>query len=313
MSGGPPLLAWHRELQNRLGMSIADELRSTTDPLTANLADIRSGVSDLLSEVARHDGRLTSGEDLKEVDRLGSQARDDIAEMARLTREVDRTFGTHFHALEQRLSTILSISGQIEDLSDKINVLAINASIEAARAGAAGRGFKVIANEVKSLAHESSSFLAQIEDIIGKTKEVFAGIGRDLDVKKSEIDRLVGQQEASFSAFRSHFTGQRKDFEDLYRSIVGFTRRLDGQLGRISPVLQLHDITVQELENLLLVGEDVFETLSGVGSDAVDVTVWARSVRRRLTTARELRVLDELVEALGGTPEAEAVPALELF
>ncbi len=310
-------LWWHREVQSRLGKSIAEELRSTTDPLTANLADIRSGVSDLLTEVERHDRRLTSGEDLEEVDRLGARARDDMAEMERLTREVDRTFEAHFHALEQRLATILTISGRIEDLSDKINVLSINASIEAARAGAAGRGFKVIANEVKNLAHESSTFLTQIEEIIGKTQQVFDGIGRDLEAKKSEVDRLVGQQEASFSAFRSHFTGQRKDFEGLYRAIVTFTGRLDDQLGRISPVLQLHDITVQELENLILVGQDAFDRVLADAdppySDDARLSLWADRVRRRLTTARELQVLDQIVSSLGGRPAALEVPAVELF
>jgi len=314
-------LSFHREFQTSLAGSIVEGLRETTEPLTANLTDLRSEIGTLVTQVRTHDQKIVSGEDLKWVEQLGGQVRADMAEVARLTHEANQTFERHFRALEEKLGTILEISRQVEDLSQKINVLSINASIEAARAGPAGRGFKVIASEVKGLAHDTSTFHTQIEDTIHKTRGVFAGVGQDLETKRSGVTALLQKQKGSFEAFGSHFARQRADFEGLYRAILEFTNRLDGRIDQISPVVQLHEITVQELENLTLVGRDALDPVIQAleaeteGAPRVSEEPWAREVRNRLTTARELSILETIVGARGGKPPLESThpPAIELF
>jgi methyl-accepting chemotaxis protein len=296
-----------------LADSIVRRLRSTTDPLTADLVEIRGETADMVSLARIHDRAMSTGEDLERIDALGGRVREDMVSLARLTQESHQVVEGHFAALARRLETVLALCGQIEEVSAKINVLSINASIEAARAGAAGRGFKVIATEVKNLAQSTSELLTQILDNVRSTKDVFGAVGQDLGEKKTGVSRLLAQQENSFDEFRSRFGEQRGQFETLYRGILSFAAFLDAKVLHLSPLVQLHDIVVQELENLALVNDDALRDLAS--GQPQTPRYRAAEARKRLTTKTELDILSAVSREAGvaETNVAPPVAAIELF
>lgn len=79
----------------------------------------------------------------------------------------------------------------MENISRQTNLLGINASIEASRIGAAGKGFEVVANEIRQLAKHTSDSITKIEDIFENIKETSSNQGRIIE----EINNIVLLQE----------------------------------------------------------------------------------------------------------------------
>ncbi|SFB91467.1 methyl-accepting chemotaxis protein [Marinospirillum celere] len=110
--------------------------------------------------------------------------------------------------LNEKSSSIQQVTQVIEGIAEQTNLLALNAAIEAARAGEHGRGFAVVADEVRSLASRTSESTRQVEEIVHEiqksTHEVVDNIGhlmKQVSGGAAAVEQVGGRMESMTSQF----------------------------------------------------------------------------------------------------------------
>lgn|GEM_PF-247170 len=107
-----------------------------------------------------------------------------------LVDEVDSA-SSSINTMNDNTLEIISVLGVIGAIAEQTNLLALNAAIEAARAGEQGRGFAVVADEVRSLAARTQSSTAEINTILGKLRKDAGAAVAAMDVTKASCERTA--------------------------------------------------------------------------------------------------------------------------
>ncbi len=171
------MMAQFSETVNVLSSS-ANQISTSTTQLAAGAAETATAVSEATTTVeevrqtaqlASQKARLVSenAQKMTQISLTGTKSTDQtIAGMSRIRQQVESIADTMVRLSEQG-QTIGQIVTTVDDLAAQSNLLAVNASIEAAKAGEQGKGFAVVAQEVRSLAEQSKQATNQVKGILG--------------------------------------------------------------------------------------------------------------------------------------------------
>lgn len=161
--------------------------------------------------------------------------------------------GSVFRTMEEQMHEIAGIAKQISDISFKLTLLSLNASVESARAGEAGSGFEVLAAEMRDLSESSNNFSGQVADVL---KELLKKV-------EETSERVAGSEEAllrskkTMTDLASSFERLDQQFGSLYENI----ERQNNNVNQIDYIFDMLNQRVADMHSSSLTNQNAVEAI----------------------------------------------------
>ncbi len=161
--------------------SMSDEAANAVERVVTNVADIAHSTDEVRLQSQESERRSREG-----TQSLG-QLVSEVGEVEHTVRQIADTVGQFVASME----SITDMTREVRDIADQTNLLALNAAIEAARAGEQGRGFAVVADEVRKLAEKSAASANEIDGITRSLAERSHSVRKSIE---SGLEHIAASQ-----------------------------------------------------------------------------------------------------------------------
>lgn len=248
---GASNLAMEAESESMLAEHIADKINNV---LTSNHA----------MEQAANRVLLVSGQ--------GTDYMDQLVHKTDMIMDMNRTIVSHAETLKKSTSSIQKILELMSKMTQQTNILSMNATIEAARAGAAGRGFMVVANEIRNLADGSKQSIRTVAEI---TDEIWRGIEHTTE-SLNEVSPVMAEQMVSVKEAYAIFHNVKQQMDEFLaeidksslsvKELIESQQLLSVSISSISAVVEETSASTEEVASMSSQQYVVSEQLVGLSN-----------------------------------------------
>jgi methyl-accepting chemotaxis protein len=289
----------------------AEGVRGDNDAISSAVASLADGVSDQQRRLG--DGTRLVNEIASTIELNASRAREAFGfaaeanqkasagvDVSRLAIEKMRTvFEKVEHSvarvfqLEAKTRHVHQITEIITSVAHRTNLLSLNASIEAARAGEAGRGFSVVADEIRKLAesagHSAEEIAKLIHEIESDTNEVAEGM-RESSLVVGEGREDVDTIAASLEQIRQAVSEAARRAEEIFEGADTQTRDVQRMVGSMAEIDRVAARNAEALVGVADTSRDQAGSMGAVVESSKTLTDLAEQMRELLRTLETVRV-----------------------
>jgi methyl-accepting chemotaxis protein len=249
--------------------------------ITERSSDVRSGVEQVTQLAANvADSAAAKREEVERALEILTDVRDTVqraaAEVSGLTSSTD---------------DVNRFAGLVRGIADQTNLLALNAAIEAARAGDAGRGFRVVADEVRALATQARQAAEDIARTTGDVSARVVGVSRAMEVGVSRVAEIatVAREIDAALATVGEFAGRTRAAANGVTEAAGHNmtavQEASSGLGSIARTAESYAAAAQEVSASTQEQSAACEQMTSASAELLDGSTQLRQIVRTLRVA----------------------------
>ncbi|MBO9609721.1 MAG: methyl-accepting chemotaxis protein [Paenibacillaceae bacterium] len=192
---------------------------------------------------------------VREASEQGSRYMEELTLKTNTTEEMTRSMVEKVDKLKESTSSIRKILDVLNNMTKQTNILSLNATIEAARAGTAGKGFMVVADEIRKLAEQSKQSIDVVRQIT--------------DTIQLEIDETVSVLSAAYPVFQEQIASVKEAgiiFNQVQTNMGGFVQQLSEVTESITVLDESQLVLTEAMSNVSAVSEESSATSEEVAS-----------------------------------------------
>lgn len=235
------------EIANGAG-SLANEAERGSE-LTENIGSQVSAV------IASNQEMQASAREVEQSSEMGTHFLQGLTDKTNFTGQMTRALAERVNSLQASSASVMKVLDVMQNIAQQTNILSLNATIEAARAGAAGRGFMVVADEIRQLAEQSKQSIAMVGQITDQIQQEMNETIKALE----EVNPLFEQQIQSVN-----------ETSEIFVSVQGqmnqFVTKLDAVSASITGLSEAQSTLSEAMTNVSAVAEESSATSEEVAS-----------------------------------------------
>jgi len=253
------------------------QIGQTTDEMTSLSATIEEVASSADEVAATSQQAASIGERGREA------ASEAIEEMNAIERKTGQTI-TEVESLDAEMERIGEIVGLIDDIAEQTNILALNASIEAARAGKEGEGFAVVADEIKSLAKETQEATQDIAELVEDVQSSTTQAVGDMQETGDRVTEGIETVEDAIDSLEAIVD----EVEEVNTGIQSINEATDDQAASTEEAVSMMDEIESASERTKSETDDIAAAAEEQTSAIDEVTAQIVSLSDQATDLREM-------------------------